>query len=626
MDRASGYGYGTHRGNGSRNHGDRRSESPDARGGRHEKRKRDNDERRDKDERREKKEKHKVKEDRGHREDKPQMKEERSQKEDTAQKDERAHKERAQSKDVKSHRGREAPLDEKEPPRREKERERSPPPAQAGKKGWRDEAEHKSDDERDLSDDEEEAERKRVEARRRRQELMKKAAEKQSAEKTPEQEAAPVEKSSQEAPAAKEQAGEDPLPSNSNSQSPEDTGGGMFDDSAAAGTELLKQVKQTAAIGVTGASGDDWDDDEGYYVPKLDELMDDRYFVLETAAGKGVFSGVVKAQDRRGSGEAVAVKVIRANDRMTKAAELEVALLKRLNAADKDGSSHIIKLHDTFVYRKHFCLVFECMWGDLRSALKTFTKNKGMTLLAVRSYTKQLLSACKHMMKCKIIHCDIKPDNILISKGHNAVKFCDLGTAVELSGINATPYLGSGYYRAPEIVLGCDWCYPIDTWALAATLVEIFSGKILMPSKSNNQHLKLIMEYKGKIPGKVIKKGTPLVWKNHFTDELDFKFAEESKLAKEMPVDDDAGDAEPEKVIRLITDLAAKRSLKDVCMERVGPEKRQSEKLEDRDYVRRAGQFADLLELMLALDPDKRITPSDALQQPFCQDLRPKRT
>ena len=37
------------------------------------------------------------------------------------------------------------------------------------------------------------------------------------------------------------------------------------------------EVKQTAAIGFTGASAEDWDDEEGYYVPKLDELMDERW-------------------------------------------------------------------------------------------------------------------------------------------------------------------------------------------------------------------------------------------------------------------------------------------------------------------------------------------------------------
>merc|ERR1712057_69100 len=98
-----------------------------------------------------------------------------------------------------------------------------------------------------------------------------------------------------------------------------------------------------------------------------------------------------------------------------------------------------------------------------------------------------------------------------------------------------------------------DWGHPVDTWALAATLAEIFTGKVLMPSKSNNQHLKLIMDFKGKIPGKVIKKGTPLVWKNHFTDNLDFKFLEPSTLTSEK-IPADGEDAEPNMVTRTITD------------------------------------------------------------------------
>lgn len=611
---------GGHRG--SRNHGGKRSDSSESRG-RHGKRKRENSEKRDKDDSRDKKkEKHKgkdekdvksqkddrshVKEDRGHGKDEKIRKDDKSNREDRPQ----AKEEKVQKDDRQ--RGREAPPPSI-PEAPEKDRERSPQAGQAAKKAkdWRDEA--GDDDERDLSDDEETVERKMLEARKRRQELMKKAADKQ-----PDQAVAPIaENGSPEKDATKT------VDAKAAEETPKaaDTGGGMFDDSAAAGDEMNKRVKQTAAIGFTGASGEDWDDDEGYYVPKLDELMDERYLVLEVNIGKGVFSGVVKCKDRRTreSAEAlVAVKVIRANDRMTKAAELEVALLKKLNAADKDGTSSIIRLHNTFVYRKHFCLVFESMWGDLRSALKTFTKNRGMTLLAVRSYTKQLLSALRHMLKCGIIHCDIKPDNILISKGHNAVKFCDLGTAVELSGVNATPYLGSGYYRSPEIVVGCVWGFPVDTWALASTLTEIFTGKILMPSKTNNQHLKLIMEFKGKIPSKVIKKGIPLVWKNHFTDILDFKFQEESKTAENA-------DGEKEIVTRTITDLAAKRSIKELLMDRVGPEKQQSEKHEDKDYVRRAGQFAELLELMLALDPEKRINPSDALHHAFCQDLPGRR-
>jgi len=484
---------------------------------------------------------------------------------------------------------------------------RAPPPSpQAVKpKDWRDEAGQNDDeDERDLSTDEEERDRKLAEARKRRQELMAKAGETEKTGARSEPESARSGAGEAGADQSTDKASDEPAPPVQ--PEAEDAGGSMFDDSAKAAEELQKVVCNVDSIKFTGASGEDWDDEEGYYVPKLGELMDERYNVTEVASGKGVYSGVVKAQDKKANDMNVAVKVIRANDRMTKAAELEVELLGRLNKADPKGVSYIIRLHDTFVYRKHFCLVFECMWGDMRNALKKMTKNRGMTLLAVRAFTIQLLTALKHMRNCKIVHSDIKPDNILITNNQNAVKFCDLGTAVEITGCHVTPYLGSGYYRSPEIVLGCEWGYPVDTWALGCTLFELFTGKILMPSNSNNEHLKKIMDLKGKIPGKVIKKG--MVWKNHFTDNLDFLFVDVDKNTKE-------------EVTRTLTDLSAKRSIKDLLMERVGPEKPKSTAAEDQQYVARAVQFADLLELMLFLDPDKRIIPGDALQHQFCQDL-----
>merc|ERR1719379_3412125 len=288
--------------------------------------------------------------------------------------------------------------------------------------------------------------------------------------------------------------------------------------------------------------------------------MDERYLVVENTCGKGVFSNVVKAKDQVDKENGmVAIKVMRANDMMKKAAEKEIEILQLLNNADKGNKRHVIRLLSTFYYRKHLCLVFECMWDDLREAVKKYTKGKGMALTAVRAYAKQLVVGVRHMHRCKIIHADIKPDNILISEGHNIVKFCDL-----------------------------------------------FTGKILFRGKTNNDQLRRIMEIKGKIPGKLIKKG--MLWKNHFDENLDFKFE-----------DSDKGTGET--ITRTLSDLSAKKHLKDLIMERVGPEKRASATKEDQQYVRRALEFADLLEQMLAIDPDKRISPNDALNHPFLTDF-----
>eukprot|EP00435_Cladocopium_sp_Y103_P071699 s456_g38.t1 len=195
-------------------------------------------------------------------------------------------------------------------------------------------------------------------------------------------------------------------------------------------------------------------------------------------------------------GGMVAIKVMRANDMMKKAAEKEVEILERVNKADKQNKRHVIRLHRHFMYRGHLCLVFECMWDNLRVALKKYTKDKGMSLQAVRAYTRQLLIALRHLHKCGIIHADIKPDNILISAGHNVVKICDLGSAMELTEVEPTPYLVSRFYRAPEIVLAAKYSYPLDVFAMGCTLFELFTGKILFPGKTNNDMLRLFMEVK----------------------------------------------------------------------------------------------------------------------------------
>eukprot|EP00932_Pfiesteria_piscicida_P009313 SRR837773.20025.p1 GENE.SRR837773.20025~~SRR837773.20025.p1 ORF type:complete len:558 (-),score=234.90 SRR837773.20025:84-1595(-) len=396
----------------------------------------------------------------------------------------------------------------------------------------------------------------------------------------------------------------------SRAPSPEASGGGdMFDASAEAAEQLKKgESFKSSAISFTGASNEDWDDEDGYYMPKIGEVMDDRWLVTDLPCGRGVFSNVVKAKDtkaEKGDEGVVAIKVMRRNDMMTKAAEKEVEILERLNNADRKNKRGIVRLFSTFAYRRHFCFVFECMADDLRGALKKHTKNKGMTLSAVRAYTSQLLVGLGHMRDNGVIHADIKPDNILLSKNMSTVKFCDLGTAVELKDVNPSPYLASRFYRPPEVILGCEFSFPVDMWALGCTLYEIFTGKTLLNSKTNNDHLKKIMDLRGKVPGKVIKKG--FVWQTHFTPELDFKHEVE-----------DPGSGQ--KVIKTITDFTNKVSLKDLILERVGKEKQQSQEKEDQLYVKRAIQFADLLEQMLALDPDKRIRPEDGLIHPFLLD------
>jgi len=386
--------------------------------------------------------------------------------------------------------------------------------------------------------------------------------------------------------------------------------GDMFQEDGDDQDALKRGVNQSAVISQTGASADDWNDREGYYRAQISEVMDSRYRVVENMCGKGVFSNVVKAKDEQDK-TLVAIKIMRCNDMMRKAAEKEVEILERLNRADRGNKKNVIRLIRTFIYRGHLCLVFECMWDNLRVALKKYTKDKGMSLRAIRAYAKQLLIGLRHIHRGGVLHADIKPDNILITAGHNLVKICDLGSAMELTETEPTPYLVSRFYRAPEIVLGAKYGPPSDTWALGATLFELFTGKILFPGRSNNDMMRHFMDLKGKIPHKMIKSGS--TWKQHFDENLDFKYLDKHPVTRK-------------KMIRTVTDCSSKRSMLELIMNRVGADKSKSDIKDDQIYVKKAKQFADLLTQMTTLDPEKRGQPDDLLQHAFIVEAWPSAT
>ncbi|SBT35066.1 serine/threonine protein kinase, putative (CLK3) [Plasmodium ovale wallikeri] len=268
---------------------------------------------------------------------------------------------------------------------------------------------------------------------------------------------------------------------------------------------------------------DNWNDSEGYYKAIVGEVIDNRYSVVCELVGKGVFSNVLKCYDMV-SKIPVAIKVIRDNDMMKKAAEKEISILKKLNDYDKDNKRHIVRLLRSIKYKNHLCLVFEWMWGNLRIALKKYGNGYGLNATAVH----------------------LKPDNILINEKFNALKVCDLGSASDISENEITSYLVSRFYRAPEIILGFRYDAQIDVWSAAATIFELATGKILFPGKSNNHMIKLMMEYKGKFSHKMIKGGH--FYSQHFNENLDFVYVDRDYYTKK-------------EVIRVISDLRPTKSI-----------------------------------------------------------------
>jgi len=70
-----------------------------------------------------------------------------------------------------------------------------------------------------------------------------------------------------------------------------------------------------------------------------------------------------------------------------------------------------------------------------------------------------------------------------------------------------TPLLVSRYYRAPEIVLGLKYSYPLDMFSFGCSLYEFATGKPLLESESINDHVRLILEISGAFPRKMLQSG-----------------------------------------------------------------------------------------------------------------------
>ncbi|XP_027046595.1 serine/threonine-protein kinase PRP4 homolog isoform X1 [Pocillopora damicornis] len=362
----------------------------------------------------------------------------------------------------------------------------------------------------------------------------------------------------------------------------------MFSDNYSSPARTLKLEAGKENPNLT----DNWDDAEGYYRIRISEILDKRYCVYGYT-GAGVFGNVVRARDQARGNQEVAVKIARNNEMMHKTGLKELEFLKKLNAADPDDKYHCLQLYRHFFHKNHLCLVFESLSMNLREVLRKYGQNVGLHYKAVRSYSQQLFLALKLLKKTGIIHADIKPDNILVNESKLVVKLCDFGSASFSSDCDITPYLVSRFYRAPEIIIGAKYDYSIDMWSVATTLFELYTGKIMFPGKTNNEMLKLMMDYKGKIPNKMIRKGS--LRDQHFDENCNFLYHEVDKVTQREKV----------------TVMGAINPNKEVVESLLGYKKLNEE------HKRKVMQLKDLLDKCLMLDPVKRISLNQALTHPF---------
>lgn len=174
----------------------------------------------------------------------------------------------------------------------------------------------------------------------------------------------------------------------------------------------------------------DYDNDQGSYIHIPHDHVAYRYEVLKVI-GKGSFGQVVKAYDHK-THMHVALKMVRNEKRFHRQAQEEVRILEHLRKQDKDNTMNIIHMLDSFTFRNHMCITFELLSINLYELIK---KNKfhGFSLQLVRKFSHSLLQCLDALNRNKIIHCDMKPENVLLKQQgrsglkviayHNILKF-----------------------------------------------------------------------------------------------------------------------------------------------------------------------------------------------------------
>lgn len=135
-------------------------------------------------------------------------------------------------------------------------------------------------------------------------------------------------------------------------------------------------------------------------------------------------------------------------------------------------------------------LVFEYLHKDLRQYLDACPSH-GLQPDLVKSYLKQLLQGIAYCHSHRVLHRDLKPQNLLVD-ADGYIKLADFGLA-RAFGVpvrSFTHEVVTLWYRAPEILLGCKYySTAVDVWSLGCIFTEMLTKKALFTGDSEIDQL-----------------------------------------------------------------------------------------------------------------------------------------
>ncbi|RUO96169.1 serine/threonine-protein kinase pef1 [Jimgerdemannia flammicorona] len=222
---------------------------------------------------------------------------------------------------------------------------------------------------------------------------------------------------------------------------------------------------------------------------------DQRFLRLEKL-GEGTYATVYKGKNRM-TGEIVALKEMHldSEEGAPSTAIREISLMKELK------HPNIVRLHDVIHTENKLMLVFEYMDQDLKKYMDSAGRQNHGALdpIVIKSFMYQLLKGIAYCHDNRVLHRDLKPQNLLINK-RGELKLGDFGLA-RAFGIPVNTFSNEVvtlWYRAPDVLLGSrSYSTSIDIWSAGCIMAEMYTGRPLFPGTTNEDQLLKIFRLMG---------------------------------------------------------------------------------------------------------------------------------
>ncbi|EAX96191.1 CMGC family protein kinase [Trichomonas vaginalis G3] len=203
--------------------------------------------------------------------------------------------------------------------------------------------------------------------------------------------------------------------------------------------------------------------------------------------GRGAFGVVILCYDHK-IHSLVAVKLVKDRPSMRNQITNEKEVNEAISRSSEPEASRFAKYFDYFKFRGFHVFVFEYLGTNLAYMLK-YNRINGLKVNLIKIIGKQVAEALKFYHSINYIHCDIKPDNILwTDEQHESIKLIDLGCTCKENQILHS-CIQSRYYRAPEVILGCNYYNKIDVWSYGCLLSELYTGSAIFQGENEQEQI-----------------------------------------------------------------------------------------------------------------------------------------